>query len=117
MLSLLLSTSVGRENLSLVVSLGIFAALGITISWRTIGAWLQNHFTTRTASPAEIASGIRAGEEVLYRHQTTPYRPPRLAQRLLHMGLLQVIVGVMLAGTLLQLLSAHLDFLWRFLVK
>lgn len=116
-ISLLLSTPLGRENLGLVVSLAIVASLGVVISWRTMGAWLQSHFTTRPASPAEIASGIRAGEEVLYRHQTTPYRPPTLAQRLLQMGLLQVIVGITLTGTLLQVVDNHLDFLWGFLVK
>ncbi len=75
-LSLFLSTPFGRQNLSLVVTLAIVAILGIAISWRTIGAWLQQHFTTRPASPPEIVSGIRAGEEVLYRHQHDPLSPP-----------------------------------------
>ena len=116
-LSLVLSTPLGRENLSTVVPFAIVAVLGIAANWRRVGAWLQDHFTTRPATPAEIASGIRAGKEVLYRHLTTPYQPPRLGQRLLSMGLLQVFVGIMLMGTLLQLLNGQLDFLWAFLVK
>ncbi len=116
-LALVLSTPSGRNNLSTVIAFTIITVLVIAVSWRRYGAWLQQHLTTRKASPAEIASGIRAGEEVLYRHMTTPYQPPTLVQRLKSMGLAQVIIGGIVMGYLLQLLNARLDFLWGFLVK
>ena len=42
---------------ALAYPLGGLAAL---VWWRTLGGWLQRHFTTRTATAAQLDSGIRA---------------------------------------------------------
>lgn len=117
LVSLVLSTRMGRQHLDAVITLFLLSALLVVISWRRYGALLQNYVTTRPASPKEIASGIRAGEEVLYAHLHSPYIPPRSAQRIWRIGLLQVMIGITLAGFVLQLLDARLDYLWHLLVK
>ena len=46
---------------------GASALLALTY-WRSLGAWLQQHFTTRPATDAQIESGIRAARQLLHAH-------------------------------------------------
>lgn len=119
LLALTLSLRVGLHHLDMVVALASVIVIGTVITWRQLGGWLQTHCTTRPATAIELASGIRAGKELLGRHLAlSPSLPPRGMQRFWRMGLIQVLIGASLMGTLLQY-SSHvfLDFLWHNLVK
>jgi Protein of unknown function (DUF1385)/Domain of unknown function (DUF6391)/CBS domain len=76
--------------------------------WRNVGAWLQQHLTTRPATDAQIESAIRAANEVLQRHSHAPYAPIRPAARLWRMGFLQILGGFMLGIALLTLVYLSL---------
>jgi len=115
---MLMTTEVARANLPAVMVGLVWAMIAIVLSWRRIGGWLQEHITTRRASAREIASGIRAGHEVLARHLTAgSLLPPTGWQRLWQMGLAQVLFGALLMGYLLQLLDKPLDVFAHYLLK
>jgi len=116
-LSFALTTKLAHEDIGIVISPAVVMVLVIAAQWRRIGGWLQQYITTRPATTRELLSGIRAGEEVLQRHQQVAYQPPNRFGRLWQMGLAQVLIGVMLAQYLLNLLDSRLDLLWQNLVK
>jgi hypothetical protein len=72
------------------VALSFLVAL---VYWRALGGWLQQHFTTRKPTDAQVESGIRAARELLAQHGRDPFAPPRPAARLWRMGLLQILAG------------------------
>lgn len=115
--AMLLSTSFGRQHLDLVVSCVLVCVLGVLLGWRSLGAWLQDRCTTRQATPAELASGIRAGQMVLHRHLVAGNAMPTLRQRICSMGLLQVAIGVTIVSLVQFLVQAPLDGLWHSLIK
>jgi CBS domain-containing protein len=113
----LLATPVGQANLGLVSLCVLWMVLLLAVSWRRIGTWLQTHWTTRRASPAELASGIRAGREVLARHWATPPGSPPPAVRLWRMGLLQVVLGLIVMSLFQDYANQLLYAVWHSLVK
>jgi hypothetical protein len=115
-LAMALSLEAGRQHIEVVATLALWSVLAVVISWKRLGAWMQTVFTTRTATPREIASGIKAGTEVLGRARLV-LTPPTPFMRIWHMGLLQVAMGLMLTGWLLDFLTAPLDAWWQSLVK
>jgi uncharacterized protein YqhQ len=117
LVSMLLATEFGRAHLSLVMSLVVGYVLFVALFWRRVGAWLQTHITTRRATPKELASGIRAGEELLRRHLAGTGEAPRPFERVWRMGLAQVMIGVMITGFIMQLLQSPLDKLLDYLVR
>lgn len=118
MLATILSTQLGRAYLGAVVPFALACVLVVIISWRQVGGWLQAYFTTRRAAPAELASGIRAGQAVIRNHLATPLRPPaRPFTRLWRMGMPQAALGIAILWTLLQLLTPLLDDALQSLVK
>ena len=117
LLSALLSTKVGRENLSLVMTFVLWYIVLVVVNWKRFGGWVQQHLTTRPAKARELASGIRAGEELLGRHLAAGGLPPRPWQRIWNMGLAQVLIGAIVATALLNQIGLALDELVRSLVK
>ncbi len=117
LVALVLSTPLGRAYLPIVGTIELWIVLAIVLTWRPFGAWLQQHITTRPASPREIASGIAAAREVQRRSLTQPDRPLTLARRVWSMGLVPVAVGFIVAGFVLPWLETPLDALWHSLVK
>jgi hypothetical protein len=115
MVAVLLMPKAGGIESAVLVALGftVFTA----VYWRRIGAFIQQHLTTRPATAQEIASGIAAAEDVLRKHRTTAPGPPTLPQRLMAMGIFQVLTGAIVVGLLLQLADFLLDGFWRFLVQ
>jgi hypothetical protein len=101
----------------LVVGITLYVVLMTVLFWRQVGSWLQAHFTTRRATPAELASGIRAGKELLRRHLATPNIPERPLQRIWQMGFIQVALGIIAMTALLSLLDGPLDGMWLSLLK
>ncbi len=96
-----------RCGTNLVVGLGLLyfslmhlprllCLVGVVVTvlgWRTIGGWMQQHFTTKPANDKQLLSGIRAGEELLRQYREYPEPPSSLFQRLVNMGLPQVLAG------------------------
>jgi hypothetical protein len=86
-------------------ALSLIAALAY---WRTLGAWLQQHLTTRPATDAQIRSGIQAARELLEQHSRAPYEPIRPSARLWRMGFLQILAGFALGYGMLDAARALL---------
>jgi CBS domain-containing protein len=87
----------------------VLAGIVTLVTWRTVGTFLQERFTTKPAHPREIASGIAAGEELLEKYQRSLPGRPRPLRRLWCMGLVQIVAGS--AATLLVL--TQLERLWN----
>jgi CBS domain-containing protein len=86
------------------------AMLATFLLWRRIGAWVQQHVTTRPANDEQIESGITAGRQLLQRYQE---QGPTggIVSRIWNMGLLQVLGGGLLVTgffTLLMLVGVPL---------
>jgi hypothetical protein len=77
--------------------LGVLAAAGLY--WRAwLGRWLQQHCTTRPASPRQLRAGLAAAQLLLgHYHRAPGYRASRL-RRLWNRGLPQVAAGAALAA-------------------
>jgi CBS domain-containing protein len=70
------------------------AAFLLTLfTWRRLGGVVQHFITTRPACDAEIASGIRAGEQLLQNYQTCRPGPRPRWHRLWNIGICQVLLG------------------------
>ncbi len=75
-----------------ILPAGLFA----WYNWKRFGTFLQARFTTRPASARELASGIRAAEQLQAIYiNTPPARTPAL-RRLWMMGIIQTAIGLML---------------------
>jgi CBS domain-containing protein len=69
------------------------SALLLYLGWRKVGGWLQRVFTTKPPRAYQLASGLRAGQDLLDAYAQRPaYRVGRW-RRLWNMGLLQVLAG------------------------
>lgn len=73
--------------------------------WRSLGAWFQEHLTTRPATDAQLAQGIAAAKTLLSRHDAAPYAPLHPLKRLWYSGLPQILLGFLLGVGLLALLA------------
>jgi CBS domain-containing protein len=76
------------------IEIGLMAAVIATLAfWRPVGSFLQQYLTTRPASPRQIESGIRAGEEILAKYRRGVNKQGRFLLRIWRMGLLQILAG------------------------
>lgn len=87
--SLLASVPAGDWS-DLTALLALVVMLG---TWRRLGGWVQQHVSTRPPTQAQIASGIRAGEELLEQFRAPGPRRLTLAGRLVTSGLPWVLLG------------------------
>jgi hypothetical protein len=74
----------------------VIAGVATVFSWRTVGTFLQERFTTRPASYRQLVSGIAAGNELLTKYVTEPPMRTRLWRRVWCMGIVQSLIGMML---------------------
>ena len=86
---------------ALAYPLGGLAAL---VWWRTLGGWLQRHFTTRPATDAQLDSGIRAARELLVRHARSERNDTPLG-RLWRSGMVHILLGFLGGAGILALLT------------
>jgi CBS domain-containing protein len=97
--------SAGGALAPLIGSLGYLVggvlALGF---WRSLGGWLQRHFTTRTATTRQLRSGIDAANELIARQARRGDEPPGGLVRLGRSGMVHILLGYALGGGLLALL-------------
>lgn len=68
--------------------------IGILLFQLSIGGFVQQHFTTRPATDAQIASGIKAARELMSNYARFGYQPRPLWRKLWAMGLAQVGLGM-----------------------
>jgi CBS domain-containing protein len=100
------------DNSAYLGSLGMIAGVVVTFAlWRRVGGWLQQHVTTRPASPKQIESGIKAGQELMARYQGHHAPPRGMLTRVWNMGLLQVLGGWILGLGVLWLVQTTLPHL------
>lgn len=88
----------------------VFAAIIIVlIGWRSIGGWMQQYVTTRPATREQIASGIKAGEELLrnYRDEVIGARPAH--NRFWMVGFPQVLLGLMVTMLASQAIGVMIE--------
>ena len=91
----------------------LFSLVFTFFFWRNFGTALQEYLTTRPASPKQLASGIKAGRELMEKYQAGQRATPPLILRLLNSGMLLAFAGMLLgtfAFTLLQDYAARLIF-------
>lgn len=75
----------------LIITTGFFFVFS---SWRSIGMWLQEYFTTAKAEDKYIMSGIKAGEEILKRHKAdTDPSTPGFIEKLWNTGLIVILLS------------------------
>jgi CBS domain-containing protein len=74
----------------------LVAVVATLFTWRSVGTFLQERFTTRPASERELASGIAAGNELLIRYMNSPPTRPGIFKRIWFSGIVQVMSGMLL---------------------
>lgn len=79
----------------------------LTTFWKRAGLWMQRYFTTKEPSSAQLASGMKAGQELLDKFAAKPHGMPSLSRRLWGAGLFQMMVSFMLSFWLIGLLLAQ----------
>ncbi len=66
--------------------------------WRPVGLWLQTHFTTKNPTSGQIASAIKAGNELLEKFSAAPHPTPNFWRRLWGSGILQMLLAFILTN-------------------
>jgi hypothetical protein len=75
--------------------------------WKPAGLWMQRYFTTKEPSSAQLASGMKAGQELLNKFAAKPHGMPSLSRRLWGAGLFQMMASFMVSFWLIGLLLAQ----------
>jgi hypothetical protein len=76
-----------------------------------VGYFIQQHFTTKAPTPAQLRAGIEAGRKLLHLWRLSPGRQVTAAVGLWNRGLPQMLGGVIIGQHLLAFVSQHLH-LW-----
>ena len=87
----------------------IAAIVATLFTWRSVGTFLQERFTTRPASDRELASGIAAGNELLLRYLNSPPTRTGFFKRIWSSGMVQVMSGMLLTSGVFYLVG----LLWK----
>lgn len=72
----------------------LFSLVFTFFFWRQFGTALQEHFTTRPATRAQLESGIKAGREIMAKYQSQPHLPTPFIFRLLNSGMVYAFGGM-----------------------
>jgi hypothetical protein len=90
----------------------VVAALITFLFWRRLGSLVQQFVTTKPASPRQIQSGIRAGQELLDQFARSKVSVPSIPLRLWRSGMLHVMAGSFLCLGVLVLIDYVLSAIW-----
>ena len=95
----------------------LMAGLVVVLSWRSIGGWVQQHVTTKKPTEKQLASGIRAGNELIELYHNDPNYQSMGFGRIWKMGLLQNAAGLITLTFIVQQLAKtfHITWMIRFL--
>ena len=88
----------------------LVALLGWHFRYHT-GYFVQNHFTTKTPTPAQLLAGIRAGQTLLDRWREDPTRQVPWLRSLWIRGIPQMLMGLYIAQLIWGYVYANLH-LW-----
>jgi len=77
----------------------ILGALTALFTWRSVGSFMQQHFTTRIAGDKHLQSGISAANGLEDGFLAEPPGRPRFLRRLWCTGMLQTMSGIALVTT------------------
>jgi hypothetical protein len=80
-----------------------FWAFLIIRFWQPAGLWIQRYFTTKPPSPAQLASGIKAGRELLEKFSGQPHPVPSFWRRLWGSGLPILAASFLITAWILSL--------------
>ncbi len=83
----------------------LLAALVTLFLWKPLGSILQYWVTTRKPNAKQLASGIRAGQELLSRYQYAPHGSASIGRRIWNSGLLQIFLGSAIIQLSLELIG------------
>jgi hypothetical protein len=109
----LIFTVVSQALTALRIGLGssdsaVLGAIVALFTWRSLGAFLQQYFTTRPATDRQLASGIAAARDLERKFTGAIPRRPTLIRRLWCMGMPQMVVGTSLGATAMGFLLSYL---------
>lgn len=90
----------------------LLAVILAALFWRRAGAVVQYWVTTRPPSEKHIRMGIKAGKELLERHQTARIAVPSIPLRLFNSGIFHVIAGSTIVYGLAELAAKLLGYGW-----
>ncbi len=85
----------------------LIALVGWNFRYHT-GYFVQNHFTTKPPTPAQLQAGSRAGQALLARWQQDPDRRVPWLRSIWIRGLPQMLIGLFLASRLMGYIYANL---------
>ncbi len=71
----------------------LIGAMAALFTWRSVGAVLQQHFTTRPPSQKQLASGIAAAMDLDHKYLNTALKRPSFVRKLWCMGFPQMALG------------------------
>ncbi|MBS1707951.1 MAG: DUF1385 domain-containing protein [Armatimonadetes bacterium] len=71
----------------------LLGLLAMFLFWKPVGSFLQYWFTTRPPTDAQIASGIKAGQELLNNYEKAPNHVASPWRRLVYSGIFYVVMG------------------------
>jgi CBS domain-containing protein len=91
------------------------AALATVLTWRQVGTFLQQYFTTRPASQKQLASGIRAGQDLLTKYRQDVNRKAKFPMRVWRMGFVQMIAGSSVPALVLWALDRYVPVVQPYL--
>ncbi len=90
----------------------LVGALAALFTWRSVGAWLQEHFTTAIASDRHLLNGIRAAENLEEMYLLSPPGVPSISRRIWCSGMVQTAAG---AGTASLFSKYLIDWAFHYL--
>lgn len=89
----------------------VLVALLVTLFfWKPIGEFVQLFFTTRPPNRRQLEAGIKAGKDLLHRYQTAPIVNPTPFGRIVHSGMLWVMLGSFGMSFLIEFFAQLLGF-------
>jgi CBS domain-containing protein len=100
LIALTLRTHWGQTNISFVVIITVWMVIAIAMTWKKVGAWIQDRWTTRTPSKKELESGVKAAVELLSTYRMAPIERQSTWDRILMMGIQYVMMGILVVDLL-----------------
>lgn len=83
----------------------VFAAMITLMTYKRLGGFMQWLITTKPPNDKQIESGIKAAEDLLHNYALTRLNQPSFVQRIVNMGIFQVMLGASLTTGLMYVLA------------
>ncbi len=117
LIALSLRTHWGQVNISVVTVITIWMVIVISLSWRKVGSWIQERWTTRKPTQKELESGVKAAVELMSTYRMATDEKQTTLDRILMMGVQYVMAGVLIIDLLSNFSQPLLDSLIKILLK